>query len=62
MNNLIPTPHIAAKKSEIAKCVLMPGDPQRAKYIAKKYLRHFQLVTSIRGLLSRGDEGRNHGV
>lgn len=51
MNNLIPTPHIAAKKSEIAKCVLMPGDPQRAKYIAKKYLRHFQLVTSIRGIL-----------
>ena len=51
MVNLTPTPHIGAKKNEIAKYVLMPGDPQRAKYIAKKYLRNPKLVTSIRGIL-----------
>ena len=52
MTNLIPpTPHIGAKKNEIAKYVLMPGDPQRAKYITKKYLHNFKLVTSIRGIL-----------
>ena len=32
------TPHIEAKKSEIAKKVIMVGDPNRALYIAKKYL------------------------
>lgn len=51
MTNLTPTPHISAKKNEIAKFVLMPGDPQRAKYIAEKYLRNFKLVTSVRGIL-----------
>ena len=51
MVNLTPTPHIGAKKNEIAKYVLMPGDPQRAKYIAKKYLHNYKLVTSIRGIL-----------
>lgn len=51
MVSLVPTPHIGAKKNEIARHVLMPGDPQRAKYIAKKYLRNPKLVTSIRGIL-----------
>ena len=32
----VPTPHIAAQKGEIAKTVLMPGDPLRAKFIAEK--------------------------
>ena len=31
------TPHIEAKKGEIAKTVLMPGDPLRAKYIADNF-------------------------
>ena len=31
------TVHIEAKKEEIAKTVLMPGDPKRAEYIAKNY-------------------------
>ena len=29
------TPHIEAKKEDIAKIVIMPGDPNRAKYIAE---------------------------
>ena len=36
---MIPTPHIEAKsKEEIAKTVLMPGDPLRAKFIADTFL------------------------
>lgn len=30
-----PTPHNEAKYGDIAKTVLMPGDPLRAKYIAE---------------------------
>ena len=32
------TPHNAAQPGDIAKTVLMPGDPLRAKYIAETYL------------------------
>ena len=32
------TPHNEAKKGDIAKTVLMPGDPLRAKYLAETYL------------------------
>lgn len=32
------TPHNEAKYGEIAKNVLMPGDPLRAKYIADNFL------------------------
>lgn len=31
------TPHIEAKENEIAKIVIMPGDPLRAKYIAENF-------------------------
>lgn len=30
--------HIEAEEGQIAKTVLMPGDPMRAKYIAEHYL------------------------
>ena len=32
------TPHNEAKKVDIAKVVLMPGDPLRAKFIAETFL------------------------
>ncbi|BBU47384.1 purine-nucleoside phosphorylase [Mycoplasmopsis felis] len=32
------TPHISARKEDIAKTVIMPGDPLRAKYIAETFL------------------------
>ncbi|MBO5478476.1 MAG: purine-nucleoside phosphorylase [Clostridia bacterium] len=44
------TPHIEAKKGEIAKTVLMPGDPLRAKLIAEKYLENAKLVSSVRNI------------
>ena len=44
------TPHIEAKKEEIAKTVIMPGDPLRAKYIAENYLENYKLVSKVRNI------------
>lgn len=44
------TPHNEAKINEIAKTVLMPGDPLRAKMIAETYLEDYKLVNSIRNM------------
>ena len=46
------TPHNEAKKEDIAKVVLMPGDPLRAKYIAENFLEDAKLVNSVRGMLA----------
>ena len=43
--------HIAAKKGEIAKTVLQPGDPLRAKYIADNFLTEVKLVSKTRNVL-----------
>lgn len=48
---LIETPHISANKEDIAKTVLMPGDPLRAKFIAETYLDNYKLVNSVRNIL-----------
>ncbi|ASZ09432.1 purine-nucleoside phosphorylase [Mesoplasma chauliocola] len=45
------TPHINAKKGEIAKTVLMPGDPLRAKKIAETFLKDVKLVNEVRNML-----------
>lgn len=45
------TAHIEAKKEAIAKTVIMPGDPKRAEYIAKKYLRDYKCINTVRGML-----------
>jgi len=44
------TPHIESKKEEIAKTVLMPGDPLRAEHIAKNYLENYKIVNKVRGM------------
>jgi purine-nucleoside phosphorylase len=44
------TPHIKANKGDIAKTVLMPGDPLRAKMIAEKYLENPKLVNDVRNM------------
>lgn len=44
------TPHNEAKLGEIAKTVIMPGDPLRAKYIAENFLDDYKLVNSVRGI------------
>lgn len=44
------TPHIEAKKEEIAKTVIMPGDPLRAKLIAENFLDDYKLVNKVRNI------------
>ena len=44
------TPQNEAEYGSIAKTVLMPGDPLRAKYIADKYLTDAKLVNKIRNM------------
>lgn len=44
------TPHNEANIEDIAKTVIMPGDPLRAKYIAEKFLDDFKLVNQVRGM------------
>ena len=46
----MPTPHNEANLGDIAKTVIMPGDPLRAKYIAENFLDHYKLVNSVRGI------------
>ncbi|RBP62574.1 purine-nucleoside phosphorylase [Alkalibaculum bacchi] len=43
--------HNSAKKGDIAKTVLMPGDPLRAKFIAEKYLDSPFCFNKVRGML-----------
>src|SRR3954451_19705851 len=42
--------HIAAKETEIAETVLLPGDPLRAKYIAETFLEGAQLYNEVRNM------------
>lgn len=44
------TPHIEALREEIAKIVIMPGDPKRAAFIAKTYLEKYEQVNDVRGM------------
>ncbi len=46
------TPHNEANLGDIAKIVIMPGDPLRAKYIAENFLEDYKLVNSVRGMFS----------
>lgn len=43
--------HISAAPGEIAKKILLPGDPYRAKYIAETYFEDPKLVNEVRGAL-----------
>ncbi len=40
--------HISARPGDIARTVLLAGDPLRAKYIAEHYLQEYELVSSTR--------------
>ena len=44
------TPHNSAEPGEIARTVLMPGDPFRAEFIAKNWLTDVKLVNQIRNI------------
>ena len=42
--------HIAAEKGDIAKIVLLPGDPLRAKYIADNFLEDVRQYNTVRNM------------
>jgi len=45
------TPHITAKKGDIAETILLPGDPLRAKFIAENFLDNPVQFNSVRNML-----------
>lgn len=51
MNNSRTSIHIEAKFEEIAKTVILPGDPLRAKYIAENFLENLVCFNSVRNNL-----------
>ena len=52
--------HIEAKVGEIAKNVLLPGDPMRAKWIAETFFDNPVLYNNVRGML--GYTGTYKGI
>ncbi len=56
----MPTPHNNAQQGDIAKVVLMPGDPLRAQVIAEHYLENVSCFNKVRNML--GFTGTYHGV
>ena len=54
------TPHNEARREQIAKTVLMPGDPRRSRFIAKNFLTDWVLVNNVRGV--QGYTGTWKGV
>lgn len=53
------TPHIEAQKGDIAKTILLPGDPLRAKFIADHYLDDVKIFNRVRNMF--GFTGRYRG-
>lgn len=54
------TPHNQAAVGEIAKTVLMPGDPLRAKYIAETFLEEVKQFNAVRNMF--GYTGTYEGI
>ena len=54
------TVHNKAKKDQIARTVLMPGDPLRSRYVAENFLTDPVLVNDVRGV--QGYTGSYKGV
>lgn len=46
------TPHIESKQEDLAKIVIMPGDPLRAKFIAENFLENPRQINSVRNMLA----------
>ena len=42
--------HIVTDKENIAKTVLLPGDPLRAKYITENFLEDAKLINTVRNM------------
>ena len=58
----MPTPHNNAQKGQIAKIVLMPGDPLRARKIAETYLENVVLFNDIRNMYGYTGTYQGHPI
>ena len=56
------TPHNSANVGDIAKIVLMPGDPLRAKFVAETYLENPVEFNHVRGMLGYTGTYKGHKV
>ena len=59
---MMATAHNEAEKGEIARIVLMPGDPLRARHIAQTYLDQPVQFNAVRGMLGYTGEYRGRKV
>ncbi len=56
------TPHNRAEKGDIAKTVLMPGDPLRAKFIAETFLEDVVQFNDVRNMFGFTGTYKGHKV
>ena len=56
------TVHIGAKPGEIAETILLPGDPLRAEWAARRFLDSPVCVNQVRGMLGYTGLWRGHRV
>ena len=58
----MPTPHNTAEKGQIAKLVLMPGDPLRAKFIADTFLKDVVQFNAVRNMFGFTGTYKGHPI
>ncbi|MBV1710228.1 MAG: purine-nucleoside phosphorylase [Erysipelothrix sp.] len=56
------TPHNRAVEGQIAKTVLMPGDPLRAKFIAENFLENVELFNDVRNMFGYTGTYKGHRI
>ena len=56
------TPHNSAEMGDIAKTVLLPGDPLRAQFIAQTYLENVKCFSNVRNMLGFTGTYKGHKV
>ena len=54
--------HIESKLEDISSVVLMPGDPKRCEYIARKFLTNSIIVNNVRGMTAYTGYYKNRKV
>jgi purine-nucleoside phosphorylase len=56
------TPHNKAVEGQIAKTVLMPGDPLRAKFIAENFLENVEMFNDVRNMFGYTGTYKGHKI
>lgn len=56
------TVHMECRKEDVAKIVLMTGDPRRTKFIAENYLTNPKIINKVRGMIAYTGEYKNKRI